>query len=423
MKFSEELKTEIPEDWEIIRIGEITEEFVGGGTPNTQKEEYWDGDIPWVTSATITTRFISTGQEKITKAGVENSATHIVPADNLIVGTRVGIGKTAINTVDIAISQDLTGIILNKKRATSEFVYWWLTNNKNKLKSMAQGSTIKGILKENLENLYLPLPPLPEQLKIAEILSSVDSAIDKADEAIEKTERLKKGLMNKLLTHGIGHENFKNTELGMTPTDWEVKMLDQTAIEIIDGDRGVNYPKQEEFKTEGFCLFLNTKNIPGTGFNLNQCAFVPKERDLMLRKGKLKRGDIVLTTRGTVGNVALYDETIKFENIRINSGMVLLRNQGTEINTKFLYLLLRSQIIQKQILNFHSGSAQPQLPIREMKKILFVIPPLPEQLKIAEILGSVDQKLETQRDRKAKLERIKKRLMNDLLTGKKRVNT
>jgi type I restriction enzyme S subunit len=199
---------------------------------------------------------------------------------------------------------------------------------------------------------------------------------------------------------------FKQTEIGMIPEDWEVKKFEEITVKIIDGDRGINYPKQDEFKKEGFCLFLNTKNVPGDKFNFDDCDFVSKERDNLLRKGKLSREDIVLTTRGTVGNVALYDNDIKFENMRINSGMVIIRNDKNIFDSHFLYHLLRSPILRNQFSSIYTGSAQPQLPIRDINKINLVIPPLPEQIAISKILSSIDQKIALNQQMNKTLEAI-----------------
>jgi restriction endonuclease S subunit len=92
-------------------------------------------------------------------------------------------------------------------------------------------------------------------------------------------------------------------------SNWEKKSFQYAPIEIIDGDRGVNYPQKSDFTNEGYCLFLSTSNVTTTGFDFNSTDFISKEKDDDLRKGKLKKGDIVLTTRGTVGNVAFYNDT------------------------------------------------------------------------------------------------------------------
>jgi type I restriction enzyme S subunit len=190
----------IPKEWEAVRVEAISLDLIGGGTPSTSNPSYWNGEVAWMTSAHINDREIKTGQRYITKEGLQNSATSVVPEGNLVVATRVGIGKAAINKIDIAISQDLTGIIINKNRSIPDFVYWFLVNNKNKLKSLAQGSTIKGILREGLGNLRLPLPPLPEQKRITAILTTLDKRLQLLREKRGRLGRVKKGLMNDLLT-------------------------------------------------------------------------------------------------------------------------------------------------------------------------------------------------------------------------------
>ena len=125
-------------------------------------------------------------------------------------------------------------------------------------------------------------------------------------------------------------------------TKWKTLNLAEAPLEIIDGDRGKNYPKQGDFAPEGYCLFLNTGNVTENGFNFSRCSFIAEEKDNALRKGKLEREDVVLTTRGTVGNVAFYDERVPFKHIRINSGMVILRAECRNILPKFLYFLLKA---------------------------------------------------------------------------------
>ncbi|OYT64585.1 restriction endonuclease [Candidatus Bathyarchaeota archaeon ex4484_205] len=196
----------IPKEWKVVRLRDVCLSFIGGGTPSTTNPDYWNGDIAWMTSAHIKGRVITTGQKFITKEGLRNSTSNLIPKDNLLVATRVGIGKAAINKIDIAISQDLTGIIIDKNKSAPDFLYWCIINNERRLKSLAQGSTIKGILREELGRLKIPLPPLSEQQKIAEILSTVDKKLELERKRKEKLERIKKGLMNDLLT---GRERVK----------------------------------------------------------------------------------------------------------------------------------------------------------------------------------------------------------------------
>jgi type I restriction enzyme S subunit len=186
--------------WEYVTVKEISHDLLGGGTPSTSQTSYWNGKIAWMTSAHISNREITFGQKYISEEGLKNSATKLIPKNNILVATRVGIGKIAINKIEIAISQDLTGILVKGEKILSDYLYWFLLTKKNRLKALAQGSTIKGILKDDLAKLKLSLPPLSEQKKIAEILSTADQKLELMRERKCKLNRVKKGLMNDLLS-------------------------------------------------------------------------------------------------------------------------------------------------------------------------------------------------------------------------------
>ncbi len=192
--------------------------------------------------------------------------------------------------------------------------------------------------------------------------------------------------------------------------EWETLPVSDAPLEIIDGDRGVNYPKQEDFSPSGDCLFLNTGNVTKAGFNFADRSFITKGKDAALRKGKLKRHDVVLTTRGTVGNVALFDDSIHFEDVRINSGMVLLRADQSKLLPRFLFQFVRSPLFKEQVGALTTGSAQPQLPIRDIRRVEIPLPPLAEQKAIASVLGSLDDKIELNRRMNATLEAMARAL-------------
>lgn len=181
-------------------------------------------------------------------------------------------------------------------------------------------------------------------------------------------------------------------EMGESVSEWKECTLGEAPLEILDGDRGKNYPPQEEFLTSGHCIFLSTKNVRADGFDFSDCQYISRERDELLRKGKIKRNDIVLTTRGTIGNIGFFDESVQFEHIRINSGMVIIRPNEKILLPSFNYYLFRK--LQSDFHVFVSGSAQPQLPIRDLKEIEILLPLLPEQRAIAAVLSSLDDKID-----------------------------
>ena len=183
--------------------------------------------------------------------------------------------------------------------------------------------------------------------------------------------------------------------------------------EIIDGDRGKNYPKQDEFYPQGYCLFLNTGNVTKEGLIFEENQFIMKEKDEALRKGKLKRGDIVYTTRGTVGNAGYYNSSVPYENVRINSGMVILRANGEIVDARFLYQILKSEYYRPYFKQYCTGSAQPQLPIKNFSQIYLNVPDIKTQHRIADILSVYDNLIENNQKQIKLLEEAAQRLYKE----------
>ena len=210
---------------------------------------------------------------------------------------------------------------------------------------------------EEFAKMKLPVPSIEEQRKVVQAYKTVTDRIalkKQINDNLANTEQA-------ILVETIGRNQTEPTVLG-------------DLVDFIDGDRGKNYPTFDEFTSTGYCLFLNASNVTSTGFNFDTCMFITEEKDRLMNKGHLSPYDIVLTSRGTLGNVALYDKHIKYENVRINSGMLIIRPKSKEISPYFIYALLKSSYMKAAIERFKSGSAQPQLPIKDLQKITFEIP-------------------------------------------------
>ena len=260
-----------------------------------------------------------------------------------------------------------------EKKADARFTYYLTSSDAVVLpaiNSMTGASGRQRADKRFIQRLKLNLPDLPTQERIADILSAYDDLIEVNNRRIELLEQAAQELYKEWFVRFRfpGYENAK-FENGL-PEGWSYVRFGK-AIDIIDGDRGVNYPKQEEFYPEGDCLFLNAGNVTTKGFDFSSCAYITKEKDAILRKGKVQHGDVLLTTRGTVGNVAFYNETMTFSEMRINSGMVILRNLGV-VSPEYIYTALRHEYLQKLMTLYASGSAQPQLPIKDMKRMKII---------------------------------------------------
>jgi type I restriction enzyme S subunit len=187
---------------------------------------------------------------------------------------------------------------------------------------------------------------------------------------------------------------------------FDFQSLEDSSIRLIDGDRGKNYPKQTDFYMQGYCLFLSAKNVTSDGFKFDETVFITQKKDELLRSGKVLQGDIIMTTRGTIGNVAFYERSVPFDHIRINSGMMIFRADEKIWNPRFLYFVLTSPIITQQINALTSGSAVPQLPARDLKK--FQLPNVPKAIQdcIAELIGSVVNKIKINQQTSQTLEQM-----------------
>lgn len=413
----------LPENWRIKKLGQIAKTYAGG-TPLRSNPLYYNGNIPWVKSGEVDNPNIYETEESVTELAIKETATRFIEKNSVLIALYgATAGKVGRLRVRACSNQAVLAVNTIDENADNDFIYYYLKLSAEALIKMSQGSGQPNLSKGIIDKLLIKFPPLPEQQKIAKILSTVDAKIEAIDQRIAETQALKKGLMQQLLTKGIGHTKFNDSPLGEIPESWEVKELDKIGIQLIDGDRGSNYPKSKDFiENEGYCLFLSAKNVTKNGFQFNELQFINEERDKLLRKGKLSRNDFVITTRGSVGHIAFYNDSVSFENIRLNSGMVILRDNQGIFENHFLYQIMRSPIFEAQISIITSGSAQPQLTIKTLKRLKLPIPNLAEQQKIAEILSSVDEKIQIQQDKKAEYQELKKGLMQQLLTGKIRVS-
>jgi len=306
-----------------------------------------------------------------------------------------------------------------KKKADARFTYYLTSSDAVVLpaiNSMTGASGRQRADKRFIQRLKLNLPDLPTQERIADILSAYDDLIEANNRRIELLEQATQELYREWFVRFRfpGYENAK-FEDGL-PENWSYVRFGK-AIEIIDGDRGVNYPKQEEFYPEGDCLFLNAGNVTAKGFDFSSCSYITKEKDAILRKGKLQHGDVVLTTRGTVGNVAFYNETMTFSEMRINSGMVILRNLGV-VSTEYIYTALRHEYLQKLMTLYASGSAQPQLPIKDMKRIKIIKPDAKTMERFTEMSADIYNQISLLIMKNQTLAKQRDMLLPRLMSGK-----
>jgi len=264
-----------------------------------------------------------------------------------------------------------------------------------------------------IQEFPVPCPSATEQQKIAAFLSSLDELITAETQKLDTLKTHKKGLMQQLFPREgetaprLRFPDFR--EAG----EWNSGEF-ASYIEVIDGDRGANYPKAEEFSESGYCLFLNAKNVTKNGFKFEELQFITKEKDEALKKGRLRRKDLVLTTRGSVGQFAYFADDISHDNMRINSGMVILRIKSKKVAPDYLYAFTQSPLLAMLIESVAFGNAQQQLTVAGIKKFPIYYPELDEQQKIADCLSFLNELITAQSQKVDALKTHKKGLMQQL---------
>lgn len=227
------------------------------------------------------------------------------------------------------------------------------------------GATMPNTSNKTLAGLRVPIPPLEEQKRIVAVLDAAFEGLTRAKENAEANLQNARELFESGFEAQLSNSTSETTSHHFGDPD---------ILEIIDGDRGKSYPKKADFQPTGYCLFLSTKNVRQNGFKFDDCQFISEQKDNELRKGKLRRRDVVMTTRGTIGNIGLYSDGVPFDEVRINSGMLILRPNEERLSANYLFEALRSRVVSEQIEEQTSGAAQPQLPIRTLKELKLTIP-------------------------------------------------
>ncbi|ODS41255.1 hypothetical protein BEH94_08375 [Candidatus Altiarchaeales archaeon WOR_SM1_SCG] len=325
--------------------------------------------------------------------------------DSIIISTRAPVGYVGVVREGSTFNQGCKGLIpKDSEKLNTLFYAYYLLSKREHLQNISGGSTFKELSKNLLQNLDVPLPPLPEQKAIAEILSTADETIQKSDEIIAQTERLKKGLMQELLTKGIGHEEFKDSEIGRIPEKWGVVRLgDEKITDLIMGQS----PPSSTYNYEN-------EGLPFLQGNAEFGEIYPTPLKHTTKPLKIaEKEDILISVRAPVGDVNLSPFKLC-----IGRGLAAIRFKK-DYDLFYFYCF---QKMKSFIENIGKGSTFKAITKGELENLKIPLSPLPEQHKIASILSIIDKKLELEKSRKQKFERIRQGLMNDLLTGNRRVN-
>lgn len=302
----------------------------------------------------------------------------------------------------------------NESNISLKYLYYSLLRLTILVEQSAHGgSGLVHVKKSDMVNFELSMPLLKEQQKIAAILSSVDDAIDKTEQIIEQTERVKQGILKQLLTKGINHDSFIETPIGQIPDNWSFDKLNNLSYKITDGTHKTpNY-------IENGVPFLRVTDLKNSHINLDKVKRISvEEHNELIKRCRPEQGDVLISKNGTIGLTRVVNWDFEFS-IFVSLALIKLKNEI--VLPKYIEHFLKSEVVWTQLRNRAKKGTVTNLHLVEIKELICGIPPLDEQKEIISIVNSFEEKIILEHDNLSSLKKLKKGLMQQLLTGKVRV--
>ena len=416
----------LPHGWKSPRFDQLGE-LCSGSTPSSSRTEFWDGATVWVAPTDLSrlnTPYLHDSAKHITERGLRNCSARLLPPGSIVLSSRAPIGYVAIPTVPFCTNQGCKSIALHNSYH-SEFVYYAVTAAVPRLKRLGEGTTFAEISKSSLAKAEVVLPiDKAEHAKIAEVLSTVDRAIEETEALVAKQQRIKTGLMQDLLTRGIDehgdlrseqtHE-FKDSPLGRIPVEWELRSLGQCVRADAPICYGILMPGQG---VDNGVPVIKVKDIVWGRIVQDNLLLTDRRIDRQYRRSRLRSGDLVITIRGTTGRLAVVPPELDGANITQDTARVRLSDDHSP---RFCFYCLQSESAQGQIALHTIGQAVKGINIGDVKRLLLSMPSLHEQERLANRFEGLEKTTYATSRALAKLKSTKAGLLQDLLTGNRRV--
>jgi type I restriction enzyme S subunit len=380
-----------------------------GHTPNKEYSEYWNGGIKWVSladSSKLDNGYILETDKEISEQGLKNSSAVLHPKGTVILSRDAGVGKSAMLGDEMAVSQhfiawrcDQSGELHNR------FLYYWLQYKKKLFERMAFGSTIKTIGLPFFKKLTIQHPDYDDQKKIADILSTWDKAIETTGKLLANAEAQKRALMQQLLSG----KRRKTRRLKA----WKRK----TIGELFHVQLGKMLNKAAKTPIEQFPYLTNINVRWGSveTQELNSMYFSAEER----HKFRLLKGDLLVCEGGEVGRCAIWNNQI--EECYYQKALHRLRPLDHQIDPRYIYYFFENGATQGLFRDYSSRSSIAHLTREKLLQVPVLVPPSDEQRTIVDILTHCDEKIHAVKGLVENTKKQKRALMQQLLTGKKRV--
>lgn len=400
----------IPQNWEIVTVKEITKEHKQGFYT---KDDYIKNGIRLARITDLNNPRVDFSEMPMLNISDSDYQSYKIEKGDFLFARSGAIGRYGIvesEEYPAVFASYLIRFRFNPNIVNRFFGYFFESYLcGNQLRGITQGNANVNINAENIKSLKFPFAPFEEQQKIAEILSTVDDKIEVINQQIIETQELKKGLIQRLLTKGIGHSEFKDSPLGMIPKSWEIVEV-QKISKVID-----SLHKTPVFSEKGYPM-VRVGDINKDILSLKNCLKVSeKVLNDFNKNHQPQKGDILMTRVGSFGKTILVDTK---EIFCIGQNTVVITKMD---NPQFLYQMFNSCQVQKQFKTLTNGSSQPSLSLKDIRHLKILFPPKKEQEEISKILSTIEQKYFVLIEKKGYYQELKQALMQQLLTGRIRV--
>ena len=420
---------EIPEGWEVRKI-KSNFAIYAGATPKSEKPEYWDGGIPWITPADFKTtdKYASYGRKSLTSLGYDSCGTTLVPAGSIIFSKRAPVGSVVIAKNALCTNQGCLSCIPNEA-VNSTYFYYCMSIFTEQFELVSAGTTFKEIAASTFASFLLPCPPLSQQNEIVNFLdkeiSHVDSILFHIRSSIEEYKKLKQAVITQAVTKGVrGEREMKDSGvewIGEIPKKWNRCKLNSICT-FINGDRSKNYPSPEDFQDIGI-PFIGADSLNGFFVDTYSARHISPAKYASMGGLKITQGDILYTLRGsTIGKNSIAN----FNDGTIASSLVGIRVKSPFLaSSSFLFYWLNSlnEFVQRDLCI--NGSTAPNLSAENVAQFFIYIPDITEQHEIADYLDAkcaeIDRLIAKKEQLVKELESYKKSLIYEVVTGKREV--
>lgn len=389
---------EFTDEWNIHKLKDLCT-TCGGGTPSKSITEYWTGNIPWISSSDLESNsiFKINISKFITTKAISESATKIIPPNSILIVSRVGVGKVAINYNELCTSQDFTNLINIKSNPI--FLTYLLKIKMEKQIQQTQGTSIKGITTNDIKNINCTLPNIKEQEKIATFLTTVDKKITNLENTITSLENQKKGLLQQIFSQKL---RFKDKN-GNNYPNWEKKKLG----DIGSFSRGGNLSKSDLSKKGTSCILYGELYTYYNEFATEIKSKTLNTTNLVLSK----KYDVLLPLSGETAEDISTCTCIFFDDIALGSDLLIFRSSF--FDGRFMSLLLKYKYKYK-IAQIAQGKSIVHISEKNIKNINIKIPCIEEQQNIADFILIFTKKLENQKAQLEHWKQIKKGLLQQM---------